>query len=215
MKIYAINRLPITEAVDPTFSSEVILHENILDILFKHKEEIYKKLIDLKGTFLIDHISIKIIDPSGKLLIFSITPSVEYNLIVQGLWKHDKSFSITFQENNDFYPWEMAYSKDYFNEIKYLKEIKHGFTFGFNISKKLGDFNLIYSYATRSKNNGLPDYYEKHRNELAHMGDYGYKVISNIYANYCNPNLDIPCTTDKKNYPQKPFLTLLINESLL
>ena len=194
-------------------SDEVILHEDILDILFKHKEEIYRKLIDLRGAFLLDHIAIKIIDPNNTILIFSLTPSVEYNLIVQNLWKHDKSFSVGFQKNNSFYPWEKAYSENYFNEIKYVKEFKHGFTFGFNISKKLGAFNLIYSYATRSKNQGLLDYYRNHISELCNIGDYGYKLIHSIYLNYCNPIFDVPSITGKQNYHKKPFFRLIINEN--
>lgn len=192
-------------------ADEVILHEDILDILFKHKEEIYRKLIDLRGTFLLDHIAIKIIDPNNKILIFSITPSVEYNLIVQGLWKHDKSFSITFQKDNSFYPWEKAYCKNYFDEIRQIKELKHGFTFGFNISKKLGAFNLIYSYATRSKNDGLLDYYRNHINELINLGDYGYKLIHSIYLNYCNPIFDTPTIVGNQNHHKKPFFRLIVN----
>ncbi len=191
--------------------SNVILHEDILDILFKHKEEIYRKLIDLRGTFLIDHIAIKIIDPNNKILIFSITPSVEYNLIVQGLWKHDKSFSLNFQKNNSFYIWEEAYPEKYFDELKSIKELKHGFTFGFNLSKTIGSFNLTYSFATRSKNNKLLEYYQSHINELFALGDYGYKLIHNIYANYCNPQFNLPTGAQNRNYYEKPILKLIVN----
>ena len=191
--------------------NDITLHEDILDILFKHKKEIYKKLIDLRGTLLLDHIAIKIIDPNKKILIFSITPSVEYNLIVQGLWKYDKSFSIKFQNNNYFYIWEKAYSEQYFNEIKYFKEHKHGFTLGFNTSKKIGAFNLIYSYATRSKNVELLDYYRNHINELLGLGDYSYKLIHNIYANYCDPNFNIPSITYRQNSHKTPILKLIVN----
>src|SRR3990167_4119254 len=102
--------------------SNITFHEDIIDMLFKHKEEIYNNLLDLKGVFLTDHIAIKIIDPKKKMVVFSMTPSVEYNLIVQGLWKYDKSFSLEFQKQHSFYTWEDAYSEKYFNEIKYIKQ---------------------------------------------------------------------------------------------
>jgi hypothetical protein len=191
----------------------LILHEDILDILFKHKGEVHRKLIDLRGIFLIDHIAIKIIDPSNRIVVFSITPSVEYNLIVQGLWKYDLSFSTHFQKDNSFYAWEKAYLKPYFNEIKYIKEQKHGFTFGFNISKRINAFNFIYSYATRSKNTRLPEYYYNYTQELSALGDYGYKLIHGIYAKYCNPDFELPSFACKKNYPAKPMLKLLINKN--
>lgn len=192
-------------------SGEVILHENILEILFKHKEEIHKKLIDLRGTFFIDHIAIILIDPDNRIVIFSITPSVEYNLIVQGLWKHDYSFSSDFQKNNSFYPWEKAYSERYFNEIKSIKELKHKFTFGFNISKRINSFNLIYSFATRNKNNGLFEYYSSFINELSGLGDYGYKLIQNIYAKYLNPKFHLPSISCKKNQVPRHSLKLITN----
>ncbi len=189
----------------------ISLHEDILDILFKHKEEIHRNLIDLQGTLLIDHIAIKIIDPNKRLVIFSITPSVEYNIIVQGLWKHDKSFSLHFHDSNKFYSWEEAYSQSHFQTIKQVKEIKHGFTFGFNVFKKVDEFNLIYSYATRSKNNNLFDYYLSHINELYSLGDYSYRLIHNIYIKYCEPYWILPSMTGTQTSQSKPFLKLIIN----
>ncbi len=59
-------------------SNEISLHEDILEILFKYKENICNKFDDIRGAFLIDHFAIKIIDQNNKILIFSITPSVEY-----------------------------------------------------------------------------------------------------------------------------------------
>lgn len=194
-------------------NDNIILHDDILDILFKHKEEIHRKLSDLQGTLLIDHIAIKIIDPNKKLLIFSITPSVEYNILVQGLWKHDKSFSTYFHNTNKFYSWEEAYSKLYFHKIKQIKETKHGFTFGFNISKKIDEFNLIYSFATRSQNKNLHDYYYNHLNKLYSLGDYSYRLIHNIYAKYCDPIWILPSMNSVQSHPisSKPLLKLIIN----
>jgi hypothetical protein len=193
--------------------TDVILHDNILDILFKHKEEVHRKMIDLRGTFLIDHIAINIIDPNNKSVIFSITPSVEYNLIVQGLWKHDGGFSVMFQKNNNFYMWEKAYNQNYSNEIKQLKETKHGFTLGFNLSKNLERFNLIYSFATRSKNEGLFDYYSCHINELFMLGDYGYQSISNLYSSYCDLSFRLPSLISKQRYDKKTHLKLIVDNS--
>lgn len=192
-------------------SDNITLHKNILDILFKHKEEVYKRLIDLRGIFLIDHIAIKIINPNNEITIFSITPSVEYNLIVQGLWKYDYGFSPDFKQLNKIHIWENGYSKEYFNEIKSIKELKHGFNFSFNLLRKQGAFNLIYSFATRSKNHDLFNYYNTHLSELSELGDYGYKLIHGIYLEYCSPEFVIPSITAKKSHPIRTFLKLVVN----
>jgi hypothetical protein len=193
--------------------NNVVLHEDILDILFKYKIEVHKKLIDLRGAFLIDHIAIKIIDPDNKMVILSLTPSVEYNLLVQGLWKYDKSFCPNFTALNSLYLWEDAYSVEHAAEIKNIKQLKHGFTFGFNLAKKIDSFHFIYSYATRSKNQGLQEYYIEHIQELLTLGDFGYRLIRDIYAKFCNPKYSPPSAVDKKITQRKPILKLITNES--
>lgn len=193
----------------PNLITDTSLHEDILEIFFKYREEIYRKLIDLKGIFLIDHIALTIIDPNNILTIFSITPSVEYNLIVQGLWIYDRTFSAIYQAEHPFYSWDKAYAPKYFDKIRYIKEIKHGFTFGCNVSKKIEGFHLIYSFATRSKNNGLSEYYHELKNELLNLGDYSYKKISNIYRMYCDPKLIAPSISSKNIFSRKPHFYLI------
>jgi hypothetical protein len=196
------------------FSAEekqvVKMHPETIDILFKHKEEIHRKLVDLKGTFLLDHIAIYIIDPDERLVIFSLTPSVEYNLLCQNIWQSDKAFDSKFQIEKNFYLWEEAYSPENFNELKALKELKHGFTLGFNLSKKIDDFTLIYAYATRSQNKELLEYYHSHTKELFCLGDYGFKVLSNIYSQYCKKH-QIPKINSNDQPKTKPYLKLIVN----
>lgn len=193
---------------------DTILHEDILDILFKHKKDIYRKLIDLKGLLLLEHIAITVINPENKLLIFSITPSVEYNLIVQGLWKYDLSFSISFHRKNSFYKWDKAYDANFFHHIKQIKELKHGFTFGCNVAKKVDNFTLIYSFATRSHNDHLSIYYHDHINDLIAIGDYGYNTIRNLYANYYDSQWQSPPNIHgTQNKVKKPLFKLIVNNN--
>ncbi len=193
-------------------SDDIILHKNISDILFKHREEVHNRLIDLRGTFLIDHIAIKIINPSNEIVIFSMTPSVEYNLIVHGLWKHDNGFSRNLQNLNKLCLWEDAYSKENFDELKSIKEFKHGFTFGFYVPKKQGEFNLIYSFATRSNNDNLNDYYQQNLEKISVLGDYGYRLIHDIYSKYCYVAF-APSIKEKKYNPLKSVLKLIVNNN--
>lgn len=213
-----MKRFKIIEPVhSPVFtnvsSHRVTLHENILDILFKHQGEVHKKLIDVQGTFLIDHIAIKIIDPNSKIIIFSISPSVEYNLIIHNIWQHDLSFSRDFQKLNDFYEWEKAYSKEHLQQLKFLKQQKHGFTYGFNISKIMGAYTFIYSYATRSENKNLHEFYFNNIAGLSGLGDYGFTLIRNIYKQYCCPDFELPNIPYTNNQSSKPTLKLIINNN--
>jgi hypothetical protein len=191
-----------------SISDETILHENILEILFKFKETLCSKFHDICGTFFIDHLAINIINSDNKVVIFSATPSVEYNLISQKLWKYDKSFSARYQTENKFYSWEKAYENEYFDKLKLTKQTNHGFSFGFNLSKKIESLRLVYSFATRYKKSNLMEYYRGYTNELLAIGDYCYKAISKVYEKQFEK---IPILTNEENIPKafSPFLKLI------
>ena len=162
------------------------MHDNILDILFNHKNEIFRKLSDLRGLYFIDHIAITLINPNNEIVVLSLTPSVEFKLIMNGLWKFDMSFNPLSSINGDMLFWNKAYANGYHNEIKRVKETQHNFSLGFNLIKKIDGFTFIYSFATRKNTKGLQKYYEGLKQELFILGDYGYKLLRNIYVQYEN-----------------------------
>jgi len=177
------------------------LHDDLLDILFKHKKDISLKLSDIRGMFNIDHVSINILNSRNELIIFSSTPSVEFNLIMNGLWKYDRSFLPTFLEDRSLFWWENAYMDGNKKIIKQIKEEMHGYTLGFGLTQKIDTLNLIYSYATRSKEKNLKDYYISHKNDLLLVGDYAFRLLRDIYLLYDHPIVNI----------KKPYLKLIIN----
>lgn len=160
------------------------LHKNILEILFQNKNDITRKLSDIRGFHYIDHVSIYIIDPDSCITIFSITPSVEYNLIAQELWRYDKSFFPLEYKDHSYFWWDEAYSIQQSSHIKQLKESRHNFTIGLCLVRKINQFQIVYSYASRSPNNNLRTYYANIIPELFLIGDYGLNLIGDIYAKY-------------------------------
>lgn len=177
------------------------LHINVMDILFKHQSQISKKFSDIKGVFNIDHVAIIIVNPRNEMVLFSSAPSVEFNLIVQGLWKFDMSFNPGFHTEGKILFWEDAYQNTYKKEIKYTKETQHNFSLGFNLIRKIQGFNLIYSFATRQNKSNLYEFYENLTQELISLGDYGYKLLRDIYG-YYSDNYDPPIV-DSSNHPSK------------
>ncbi|HSW68791.1 MAG TPA: hypothetical protein VLI69_01365 [Gammaproteobacteria bacterium] len=168
----------------PPIKKTAELHPNIINMLFENKKEILRKLSDLRALHFIDHISITVINEFKKIAVFSITPSVEFNLIVHGLWKFDNSFFPETSEDNTFFWWEEGYEISLFGILKEMKEAQHNFTLGLSLVRKYEKTKIVYSFATRSQNANLKDYYFDNINELFKIGDYGYKLIENIYHNY-------------------------------
>jgi len=165
--------------------SNIRLHTDIINILFSHKKEVSNKFRDIKGLHCLDHIAINIVNPENEVVIFSFTPSIEYNLIIQGLWQYDITFCSNNYEDNTIIWWDKN-SSDTDNEIRKIKETDHNFTLGFNINKKINGFKLIYSFATRNKDEYIRQYYTKIKQELVLFGDYCYKLINNLYLLYCS-----------------------------
>lgn len=190
---------------------ETRLHDNILDILFKHKKEISNRLRDIKGLYFIDHVAIIIITPSNEITIFSYTPSVEYNLIIKELWKYDKSFSPYFLKDGSMTWWGEAYSYNYLNLIQFAKEELHKFTLGMNLVRKIENHKLVYSFATRSQKNGIKEFYVDIKDELFHIGDYGYNLIRDIYSEYSDSHVVPFINNSNKILKNKPHLKLIVN----
>lgn len=89
----------------------------------------------------------------------------------------------------------------------------HGFTLGFGLARTIENIHLIYSYATRSHADDLKLFYEDHKNELLHMGDYAYKLISDFYSLYCHPEKKNSSLTNEHNPRDKNYLRLIVDNT--
>lgn len=188
--------------------TNVHLHPQTVDILFTHKGDIFRKLSDLIGLHYIDHVALYLVNPDQEMVIFSLIPSVEFNLLVQGLWPFDNAFQPQSQESENLVFWDQAYMPAYKHAIKSRKETHHHFSLGFNIARKIQGFTLIYAFATRHIDDNLRAYYAAHVSELMALGDYGYKQLLPLYQQYCSitpPMMDTP--------PLERRLKLVVNNS--
>lgn len=199
-------------AVLESDQQEIKLHTNILDILFAHKRDIFRKLSDVRDLYFLDHVAISIFNPENEVIIFSITPSVEYNVITQNLWKHDITFNPSQFSDGSLVWWDQDFYSKFAVEIKQIKETKHNFSIGFNLYRKIDGFNLVYSFASRCQNKNMRHYYDSIKNRLFLLGDYSYKLIREIYTNYCISH-DAPYIVATNTENQKPFLKLIINNN--
>lgn len=171
------------------FSNGSILHHNITDILFNHKKEILNKFLDIKGLHFIDHIAIILINPKNEIIVFSSTPSVEYNLLIKELWRYDMTFNPSLFSDGDLFWWHDSYHREFMLDIRQMKEYLHKFTLGVNLVKKTENFNFVYSFATRNKDIDMSEYYLDVKDDLFRIGNYGYNLIRDIYSRYCTPLL--------------------------
>lgn len=198
----------------------VKLHPEVLSIPFLHRKELSTKFRDVLGLLYLDYISIEIINPNAEYLYFSALPAVNFNLIENHLWPYDGAMSPTFYQHYSFYTWASAYQTMFCNELKIMKEREHGFHYGFVLVRKINQFYLLYSFATKNKNSEINLFFDEQKNELLKMGDYCYKLIRPLYMNYAAEYMPPIITnfvsfaegipTQAKKYSH---LTLVVNQS--
>lgn len=169
--------------VENIAAHSVNLHPDVLTILFEHRRYIKTIFLNIRGLYEVDHLALTLIDPEGTIIVFSSTPNIEYNLIHQNLWKQDTCFSLHDGQANTLCRWSFDAQEQ---DIKKIKLQNNKFNFGFTIPREVEQFKLLYSYATRSKNNDLHAYYEANIFGLMDLGDYFYKSTRDLYCEYCS-----------------------------
>ncbi|MCX7118212.1 MAG: hypothetical protein NTW94_10010 [Legionellales bacterium] len=202
------NRLELVNHLSSE-KQHIKLHPDVLTILFEHRRYIKSVFLDLAGLHEIAHLGITIVDPAKEILVFSSTPNIEYNLIQQHLWRADPCFSPRLHTNNNFCWWNSCHA----DEIEKIKFKNNQFNFGMTLARKINNFHLLYSYATRSRREDLPEYYESNLHELIVIGDYFYKSIRDIYSSYGikypPPELD-HLRTKASQTNIRPYLRLVV-----
>lgn len=164
-------------------TTQTIIHPMASIISFSHKKEIMSLYDDIIGLCHIDYISVEIFS-ANELVYFSSQPSLGYNLIAKDLWQYDGCWNAIIYKNHSFYLWENAYCKEFYNELKKWKEAHYNYTLGFILVRKVSNFFVIYSFATKSKNKEIFHFYRNSFNELLNMGDYCFNLLLPIYSKY-------------------------------
>ena len=161
-----------------------MLHQDVLQISYKHRYEIKKVFKEILGLYNIDHFALDLVRPDGEMIFLSATPSHGYEICKRGWGKFDGIIAPEYYENYEFYWWKDARHKDYAKEINYIRHVKHQFTHGFMLVRKLDDFYFVYSFATKNSDPYFPSLIVNKLNELFGVGDYIYNEMRETYAEY-------------------------------
>jgi hypothetical protein len=192
-----------------TQKQAITLHPEVIEILFENRPYVKKVFSNLRGLHGITHMAMACIDPSDELMVFSSTPTIEYNLIHQNLWVHDHAFVPEAELKNALLWWDYPHDK-----LEKIKLKHHHLTVGMTICRPIGDFRLVYSFATDEKYKNLRQYYTENLFGLIDMGDYFYKSLRERYNVYVTkhtpPNLS-EFSSKASGLSIKPFLRVVQN----
>lgn len=176
------------------------LHKDILLISLKNYTQIKKTYSAVLGLNAIDHLSVNIVNPDGEIVFLSSTPYTGINVCGGDLWRYDSSIHPSTYENKNFYWWEDCYSVNMKALLKLEKEDKNNLSFGFIVTKKIQDFYVLYSFATKEKDPDIKELIQKYKNVFVDMGDYCYSEIMPLYEQYSSGH-NPPCLKSV-NFPK-------------
>lgn len=160
----------------------LMLHPKLLDMLFAHKRKVNRVFEQVIGIHDVDHLSIYKITSDNKLLCFSSTASLEYNLFSKPLWHFDRTFHPQWFMSEQHNTWDALYLPARFDELYYLKQIKPRLPVGISIARTHNDHPIIFSIASHQSNS-------EHRlntciNDLADMGQYCCNELHELFESY-------------------------------
>ena len=176
------------------------LHKDILLISLKNYKQIKKTYSEVLGLNAIDHLSVNIVNPDGEMVFLSSTPYTGINVCGGGLLRYDSSIHPDTYENKNFYWWEDCYSSNMKALLKLEKEEKNNLSFGFIVTKKIQDFYVLYSFASKEKDPDIKELIQKYKNIFVDMGDYCYSEIMSLYEQYSGGH-NPPCLKSV-NFPK-------------
>lgn len=155
-------------------------HPTAERFLFEYKREVLTVFSHIIGLYELAHLSIACINKNNEVLFLSHTPAIEYHLITSYLWHADQLHDPLFYKGNQSRLWNELYTEKNYQELYYVKQTKHHFSFGFSIPLKRDDFYLIYSFATKAQHINPYLYFFDKQNTLIKMGNYCFDKLKPI-----------------------------------
>lgn len=163
---------------------DLVLHSQLLEILFAFKSKVSNVFRDVLGIHEIHHIALTRINKHNELLTLSSTPAMEFNLFNSFLWKYDltynpKWFKLCAQDY-----WQTLYNKKRYDELYYLKQIKHGFPIGLSLAAKMNDHYVIYSIASHKSCSYTRELFSTHQEDFYKIGLYCSNMLNPFFSHY-------------------------------
>lgn len=153
-------------------TKKIIPHPHLLDMLFACKSKASNVFLDILGLHEISHISIGYVNQSAQLLVLSSTPALEFNLFNTTLWQFDRSYHPDWFNLSTHASWQSLYAPSRYDELYYLKQIKHHYPIGLSLATTQDNCPLIYSIASHNDCDYTRELFEQDWVTLYKIGQY-------------------------------------------
>ena len=171
-------------------TSEITLHPQASDLLFKHYRVIARIFRNVLGQIEIDYMAIALLTLKNELLFFSSRPGIEWGMIEHNLWLSDARFQYDFFKQEQVQSWEHCPPE---------------FCVALSIPSVVDEFRVVYTFASTSNDEATQT---KIHNNIAMLIRMGRFCLKNILH-------ELPFLSPKTaSIQQKPQLKLIINNKV-
>lgn len=162
---------------------DVLPHPQLLEFLFAFKSKVSAVFKDILGIHEIHHLAVTRITKSNELIAFSSTPAMEYNLFSSPLWNHDKSYNPNWIGLETYAYWESLYNPRRYDELYFLKQIKHNFPLGLTLATQNNGDKLIYSVASHKSCSHTQELFASQLDDFYKIGHYCSNLFNPLFEN--------------------------------
>lgn len=161
--------------------SNLVPHPQFLEILFAFKNKVSTVFRDVLGMHEIHHIALTRINKNNQLLTLSSTPAMEFNLFKSPLWRYDQSYNPKWFNLCTQAYWQTLYNQARYDELYYLKQIKHSFPIGLSLAAKIDDNYVIYSLASHKSCAHTREVFATQQEDFYKIGQYCSNMLSPLF----------------------------------
>ncbi|RUR12013.1 hypothetical protein [Legionella sp. km772] len=156
-------------------------HPHLLETLFAFKKKVSAIFRDVLGIYEIHHISITQVTSQKKFISLSSTPALEFNLFNSALWRYDRSYDPQWFTLNRHDYWSNLYEPARYDELYYLKQIKHDYASGISLATRLNEQTLIYSLASQKSCPNTLDAFINLHEDFYKIGHYCFNLLEPLF----------------------------------
>ncbi len=153
-------------------SNQAAPHPHLLEALFAFRSKIARVFNDIYGLYGINHLAITRVNRDKQFLIFSATPAIEFNLFSGKLWRHDKTYHLNWFQRCSQASWQTLYDSERYDELYYLKQIKHRYPIGSTLAAASADTFFIYSFASKRACSQTREFFANQYDDFYKIGQY-------------------------------------------
>lgn len=157
-------------------------HQEWLKFLFANKSKVYSVFNDVLGLYEINHIAITHVNLNNELLTLSSTPAIEFNLFNSNLWRFDRTYQHSWFDLCKQSAWESLYQPVRYDELYYIKQIKHHYPVGYSLAAKIEKKSFIFSLASKKSCAATKNYFEHQYEELYKIAQYCTGILYPLFT---------------------------------